>query len=99
MLDRIDEKVAVIPELAQEVMQQTGNLSGSKRARVKSGVTQLTKVAEHLHMVVGTGDADVLRGDLKRIDRALRLIRTQYSEGSLPLGAQSPAGHAKGHHD
>ena len=98
-LDSIHDKAGVVPELAQALMQQTGDLSDAKRARVKSGVTQLSKVAEHLRMVAGTGGVEVLRGDLKRIDRAVRLIRAQYSEGSLPLGAQSAAGHAEGHHD
>lgn len=91
--DRISEEASAIPDLARSLMQKTGDLNDTQRRRVRSGITQLSKVAEHLQMAADTGDAEVFRGDLMRIDRALRLIRAQYPEGSLP------ADHARGRRD
>jgi len=96
--DRIHEKAETVPKLAQTLMRESSDLSQAKRARVKSGVTQLSKVSEHLFTVAESGDPKLLLGDLKRIDRALRLIRAQYPEDSLPLSTQSSGGHAAGHH-
>lgn len=98
-LEGIHQKAGLVPKLAQALMLKTGDLRDSQRKRVKSGVTQLTKVAEHLQMVADTGGEEILQGDLKRINRALRLINSQYSEGSLPLGAYSAAGHARDYRD
>ena len=98
-LEGIHAKAGLVPELARALMVQTSDLIDPKRKRVRSGVTQLTKIAEHLLTVTSTGNEAVLQGDLKRIDRALRMINAQYSEGSLPLGSRSAAGHVRDHHN
>ena len=97
-LGSVHQKAGTLPELAQALMLQADALNDSKRKRVKSGVIQLTKVAEHLKTISDAGSEAALKGDLKRIDRALRLINSQYPEGSLPLSTHSAAGHAGDHH-
>jgi hypothetical protein len=97
-LGSVRQKAGMLPELAQALMPHTGDLKDSKRKRVQSGVTQLTKVAEHLQATADEAGESTFQGDLKRIDRALRLISTQYPEGNLPLGAHPAAGHAGDHH-
>lgn len=61
------------------------------RPRARSGAIQLSKISEHLVEVADRGDERVLLADLKRIDRALRMIAAQYPGGSLSSG--SPHGH------
>ena len=98
-LKSLQENAGRVPTLARALMGQLGDLSGPKRSRVSSGVTQLSKVAEHLHGAAGTGNTELFPGDLKRISRALKLISSQYAKGHLPVSSHAVAGHSKGHHD
>lgn len=86
--DRIHHGAGAILGIAQS-LEPTGDLNGAQRKRVRSGLTQLWKVAEHLQTVADAGDGELLRGDLIRIDRALRLIRAQYPKDSLPVDRAS----------
>lgn len=97
-VDGIRWRARKLPELAQKLMQESGDLSAPRRSRVKGGVTQLSRVAEHLQEVAASGNADVLRGDLKRIDRALRMIHAQFPKDSLPLDPRSSV-RARDHRD
>lgn len=98
-LKSIQANAGRVPDLARALMEQLGDLSGSKRSRVRSGVTQLSSVAEHLHGAAGTGNTELFPADLKRISRALQLISSQYAKGQLPVRAHSAAGHSSGHHN
>lgn len=75
--ERIHHGAGVILEIAQS-LEPKGNLNDAQRRRVRSGLTQLWKVAEHLQAAADAGDRELFRGDLIRIDRALRVIRAQY---------------------
>lgn len=77
-----------IEPLALALQRWTADLPGTKATRARSGAIQLSKISEHLVEVADRGDERILLADLKRIDRALRMIAAQYPEGSLP-GASS----------
>lgn len=77
-----------IRPLALVLQRLTADLSRTKTTRARSGAIQLSKISEHLVEVADRGDERILLADLKRIDRALRMIAARYPEGSLP-GASS----------
>ncbi len=85
---RIRAAARKIGPLALVLQRVTADPSGAKRTRARSGAIQLSKISEHLVEVADSGDERILLADLKRIDRALRMIAAQYPGGSLP-GANS----------
>ena len=80
-----------LPRQGERLLEHAGDLDRFRRNRVKRGVTQLSKVAEHLQAVANSAGESELRADLTRIDRALRTIRSSYPGDSLPAETSVPS--------
>ena len=92
-LGDIHEKSEPLPELAAELLEQSGDLDESKRARVKGATKQIGRIADALHTAADGEDVDRTRKELSRLDGLLKLIQAQYPSGMLDGGTHEMPGH------
>jgi len=94
VLGDVHAKAEPLPQLADALLAQSGDLEAGKRARVEGAVKQMTHVVGALHKASDAGDATRTRKELSRLDGLLELIRGQYPAGALKEKADGPEGHS-----
>lgn len=92
-LGDIHEISEPLPELAAELLEQSGDLGASKRARVKGAIKQVSRVADALHTAADGEDVARTEKELSRLDGLLKLIHAQYPDGVLDAGTHDMPGH------
>lgn len=93
-LGDVHAKAAPLPELVAALLEHSGDLAASRRARVEGAAKQVERVADALHEAADGGDGVQTRKELARLDGLLQLIRAQYPAGALDAGTGGHEGHS-----
>lgn len=96
-LGEIHEKSGKLVPQGQTLLERSSDLAPERRARVESALKQLPGVADALHKAADAGKAEEARGQLKRLDGLLELVRAQYPPAALATSDASIDHAAMGH--
>ncbi len=91
-LGEVHAKAEPLPALIEAVLEASTELDPGRRQRVEGAAKQVERIADALHDAADGGDRDRTRRELERLDRLLKLIRAQYSEGALEAVHDSHGG-------